>query len=44
MVSSIEDGSLCAMQKGGNYPLTAEDIIKMVDIGIEKGKELRKAL
>ena len=44
MVSSIEDGTLCAMQKGGNYPLTAEDIIKMVDIGIEKGKELRKAL
>ena len=43
-VSSIEDGTLCAMQKGGDYPLTTEDIDKMLDIGIEKGKELRKHL
>lgn len=43
-VSSIEDGTLCALQKGGDYPLTAEDIDKMLDIGIEKGKELRKCL
>ena len=43
-VSSIEDGTLCAMQKGGDYPLTTEDIDKMLDIGIEKAKELRKHL
>ena len=43
-VSSIEDGTLCAMQKGGDFPLTIEDIDKMLDIGIEKGKELRKYL
>ena len=43
-VSSIEDGTLCAMQKGGDFPLTMEDIDKMLDIGIEKGKELRKYL
>jgi exosome complex component RRP42 len=43
-VSSIEDGTLCAMQKGGDMPLTEEDISKMLDIGIEKGKELRKCL
>ena len=43
-VSSIEDGTLCAMQKGGDFPLTMEDISKMLDIGIEKGKELRKYL
>jgi len=43
-VSSIEDGTLCALQKGGDYPLTTEDIDKMLDIGIEKGKELRKRL
>ena len=41
-VASLSDGTLCAMQKGGDYPLTADDIMKMVDIGLEKGKELRK--
>ena len=43
-VSSIEDGTLCALQKGGDYPLTIDDIKKMLDIGIEKGKELRNYL
>ena len=43
-VSSIEDGTLCALQKGGDTPLTEEEISKMLDIGIEKGKELRKYL
>ena len=41
-VASLSDGTLCALQKGGDYPLTSEDIAKMVDIGIEKGNELRK--
>ena len=41
-VASLSDGTLCAIQKGGDYPLTSEDIEKMVDIGLEKGKELRK--
>ncbi len=41
-VCSLSDGTLCAMQKGGDYPLTAEDIEKMVDIAVEKAKELRK--
>ena len=40
-VSSMEDGTLCAMQKGGDFPLTVEDINKMLDIGIEKARELR---
>ena len=43
-VSSIEDGTLCAMQKGGDCPLTTADVDKMLDIGIEKAKELRKYL
>ncbi|MBL7054579.1 exosome complex protein Rrp42 [Candidatus Woesearchaeota archaeon] len=43
-VASLEDGTLCAMQKGGDTALTAEDISKMVDLGLEKGKELRKLL
>jgi exosome complex RNA-binding protein Rrp42 (RNase PH superfamily) len=32
------------MQKGGESPLTQEDITKMIDIGIEKAKELRGVL
>lgn len=43
-VASIEDGTLCALQKGGDFPLTIEDIDKMLEIGIEKGKELRERL
>ena len=43
-VSSIEDGALCALQKGGDMPLTMQDVDKMLDIGIEKAKELRKHL
>jgi exosome complex component RRP42 len=43
-VATLSDGTLCAMQKGGDYPLTAEDIDKMVEIAIEKGKELRKLI
>ena len=43
-VATIEDGTICALQKVGDYPLTQEDIEKMVDIGVEKTKELRGAL
>ena len=43
-VSSIENGTLCALQKGGDYPLTDHEISQMLDIGIEKGKELRHYL
>ena len=43
-VATIEDGTLCALQKGGESPLTQEDINKMIDIGVEKGKELRGVL
>lgn len=43
-VSSTEDGMLCALQKGGDFPLSIDDISKMLDIGIEKAIELRKHL
>lgn len=43
-VATIKDGTLCAMQKGGESPISTEDIIKMVEIAIEKCDELRKAL
>src|SRR3989338_11648531 len=41
-VASLSDGTLCALQKGGDYPLTSEDIDRMVHIALEKAKELRK--
>lgn len=41
-VTTIKDGKICAMQKGGDSPLKIEDIKKMVEIGIEKAKELLK--
>jgi len=42
-VATLADGTLCGMQKGGDAPLTEEEIMKMVELAIEKGKELRKA-
>ncbi|MGF7118231.1 exosome complex protein Rrp42 [Methanobacterium oryzae] len=39
-----EDNSLCAMQKGGETPLTKEEIMKAVDITLKKTKELREYL
>lgn len=39
-----EDGSLCAMQKGGEIPLTKEEVMKAVDITLKKTKELREYL
>ena len=41
-VATLTDGTLCALQKGGEYPLSPDDISKMIEIGIEKGKELKK--
>lgn len=43
-VCCTKQGKICALQKGGDYPLTAEDIDKMVDIALTKSKELRKLL
>ncbi len=44
MITTTEDGNICAMQKGGNSFLTPEDVEKMAEIATEKGKELRKYL
>ncbi len=43
-VTTIEDGSICAMQKGGEATLTIEEVEKMVDIASKHAKVLRKAL
>jgi exosome complex component RRP42 len=43
-VATTEKDEICAMQKGGEEPLTVDEIDKMVDIAVGKIKELRKAL
>jgi exosome complex component RRP42 len=43
-VTTTADGRVCAMQKGGDFGLSQEDIDKMVDISVKKGKELRKLI
>jgi exosome complex component RRP42 len=43
-VASMKDGTLCALQKGGEETLTSEDIDKMIGIAVEKANELRAAL
>ena len=40
----LEDGTLCSLQKGGDTPLTIEEIDQMVGIATKKTKELRKVL
>jgi exosome complex component RRP42 len=43
-VTVIEDGNVVSLQKGGERPLTVDDIDNMINIAQEKSKELRKAL
>ncbi|MBN2422799.1 exosome complex protein Rrp42 [Candidatus Woesearchaeota archaeon] len=41
-VTTTEDGKICALQKGGDLPLSLDDISKMIDIALAKSKEIRK--
>ena len=41
-VASDDKGIISAMQKGGDHPITIDDVSKMVDIALEKSKFLRK--
>lgn len=43
-VGITSDGNLCSLQKGGEEPLTKEEILTMVDIALEKSEELRAHL
>ncbi|MDD9953147.1 MAG: exosome complex protein Rrp42 [Candidatus Woesearchaeota archaeon] len=42
--TTIEDGRLCSLQKGGDVPLTIDEVNTIVDLAVKKGKELRKLL
>jgi len=41
-VASLEDGTICALQKGGDAPLTVEDIERILELALSTAKELRK--
>ena len=41
---SVADGNIHAMQKGGDTPLSFDEINKMIDIAMKKEKELVKFL
>lgn len=43
-LATLEDGSICAMQKGGSAPLKKEDFLKAEEWAKVKSKELRKKL
>ena len=43
-VAVEQDGTLCALQKGGDAPLSEDDVVKMIDIAVGKTQELRKLL
>ena len=43
-VTSTADGKLCALQKGGDSPMTSEDINTILDLALKKAEELRKKL
>ncbi|MBI4015914.1 MAG: exosome complex protein Rrp42 [Candidatus Aenigmarchaeota archaeon] len=43
-VATLENGELCAMQKGGDGYFTVPEIQQAVELAIDKGKELRKLL
>ena len=43
-VAITKNGNICALQKGGEVPVTIEEVDKMIDIATQKTKELRKVL
>lgn len=43
-VAVLDNGEICALQKGGNAALTIEDVESMIDIATEKSRELREVL
>ena len=43
-VAVTRKGELCALQKGGDFPLIEEDIYSMIDLAVQKSRELRKLI
>jgi exosome complex component RRP42 len=43
-VASLEDGTICALQKGGDSSLNLEDIDRMIDLAVLTAQQLRKLI
>jgi exosome complex component RRP42 len=43
-ITTRDDGSVCAIQKGGAEGLTTEEILWAIDTSIKRGKEIRKLI
>lgn len=43
-VGSLEDATICSLQKGGDVPLSWETAEKMIDLALEKSKEIMKLI
>jgi len=43
-IAVCEDGTVSAMQKGGDTPLSVEEVDKMVELAVKTSGELRKSL
>jgi exosome complex component RRP42 len=43
-IITLDDNSLCALQKGGDGTLSVEDIGKMIDLAVSKANEIRKLI
>jgi exosome complex component RRP42 len=43
-VTTMEDGRLCALQKGGDAPLTLDEVSQMLDLATGKAQELREMI
>ncbi|MFT7616033.1 MAG: exosome complex component RRP42 [Candidatus Woesearchaeota archaeon] len=43
-VTTVEDGTIVALQKGGDVRLTADDVLQMIELASAKAKVLRKNL
>lgn len=41
---TVTDSNICALQKGGDSPLTIEEVKDMTNLAFEKAKELRKII
>ncbi len=43
-IGLLSDGTICSMQKGGCEAVTSEELSKIIDLALEKSKELREKL
>jgi len=43
-VSILEDGTLCALQKGGDASLSVKDINEMINLAVKKSQDIRRKI